>query len=96
MLVADGAADQIFLRLSSTLFIRALVPVGAKCYHIYIYNWASMMQHAYLSLFLFQATFTWGISMDLYNFISLQSLVLDIFLAGTEIQESIKMILVMI
>ena len=53
-----------------------------------------MMQQADLSLVVFRATFTWGISMDLYNFIPLQSLVLDIFLARTETQESIEMILV--
>ena len=95
-LVADDAADQRSLRFSSTLFIRALVLVVARCYHIYIFSQASMMQHADLSLFLFRTTFTWGISMDLYSFISLQSLVHYIFLAGTEIQESIEMILVMI
>ena len=66
------------------------------CYHIYIFSQASMMQHADLSLFVFRATFTWGISMDLYSFISLQSLVLDVFLARTKTQESIEVILVMI
>ena len=50
------------------------------------------MQHADLPLFLFRTTFTWGISMDLYSFISFQSLVLDIFLSRTEIQESIEML----
>ena len=60
------------------------------------FSQASMMQHVDLSLFVFHATFTWGTSMDLYSFIPLQSLVLDIFLARTENQESIEMILVMI
>ena len=55
-----------------------------------------MMQLADLSLVLFRATFTWGISMDHYSLIPLQSLVLDIFLAKNEIQESIEMISVMI
>ena len=41
----DGAADQRFLRFSSTLFIRALVPVGARCYHIYFCSWDTMMHH---------------------------------------------------
>ena len=56
LLVVDGAADQRSLRFSSTLFIRALVPVGARFYHIYICSWASMVQHADSSLFLFRAT----------------------------------------
>ena len=47
-------------------------------------------------LLLFRATFTWGINMDLYKFIPLQSLVLDIILAKTDTQESNEMILVMI
>ena len=60
------------------------------------FSHASMMQHADWSLFVFRVTSTWGINMDLYSFIPLQSLVLDIFLARTEIQEFIEMILVMI
>ena len=55
-----------------------------------------MMQHADLSLFCISGCFYMGYSMDLYSFIQLQSLVLDIFLARTETQDSIEMILVMI
>ena len=95
LLVADGAADQRSQRFSSTLFVRALVPAGARCYHIYIFSQVSMMQHADLSIFVFRATFTWGTSMDLYNFIPLQSLALY-FLSRTETQDSNEMILVMI
>ena len=50
LLVFDGGADQISLRFSSTLFIRALVLARARCYHIYIFSQASMMQHVDLSL----------------------------------------------
>ena len=54
------------------------------------------MQHADLSIFfVFWDTFTWGTSMDIYNFIPLQSLDLY-FLSRNKTQESIKVILVII
>ena len=38
LLVANGVADQRSLRFSSTLFIKAIVLAGARCYHIYIFQ----------------------------------------------------------
>ena len=60
LLIVDGVADQRSLRFSSTLFIRALVPIGARCYRIYICSQASMMQHADLSLFVYRGYFHMG------------------------------------
>ena len=60
LLVADGAEDERSLRFSSTLFIRELVPVGERWYHIYICSQDSMMQHADLSFVIFRASFYMG------------------------------------
>ena len=88
--VADGAADQRSLRFSSTLFNRELVPVGARCYHIYICSQASIMQHADLPLFLFWATFTWGISMYLYSFSRFKALFFIFSLPGLRFRSPLR------
>ena len=59
-------------------------------------SWATMMQHTNLSLILFRAIFNMGYQHGSLQLQLFHSLVHQIFLSMTEIQESIEMFLVMI